>query len=190
MQAVIADFGLASSYCPCRGGTIGYYAPEIFSSGSNTMKSDIWSLGISLVDACFPNNEYPERDQANRGIVPHKIRNILDSKRFQILENMISGDPWARHDLRIETLPQPHSTRVVTSSVKISTLDTKISQHAEDIANRYLEKTGEQPNNNISQAAVAIAQKWLNKKVTGVNDIAQQWKIIMVLNGLIYLKPI
>lgn len=185
MQAVIADFGLASSYCSCRGGTRGYYAPEIFSSGSNTMKSDIWSLGISLVDACFPNNEYPER-----GTVPHKLRDILDLKRFQILENMMSGDPWARHDLRVEILPQPSSARPVKSSVKISTLDTKISQHAEDIANRYFEKTGEQPNNNISQAAVAIAQKWLNKKVTGVNDIAQQWKIIMALNGLIYLKPI
>lgn len=188
IKAVIADFGLTSSACPCRGGAEGYYAPEIMYGGYNTVKSDIWSLGMSLIDACFKESYFRNlRDLINRGLMPD-LKFLFSSKRVKILENMVSVNPDNRHDLKIEMLPQPASSVRTAFEITSARVKKDVAVHAQDIISRYLDKTKKTVSQKIIDAAIAIAQKWVRTSITGPDDHNEQWKIILGLNGLIYLK--
>lgn len=100
-QIKLGDFGesieLVNSLATSLVGTTGYMAPERVQGETYSIKSDIWSLGITLVElatGCFPYALSPERRQ--------EMRRIKEERKEE--EEGETSDPMGRQTLSVVEL--------------------------------------------------------------------------------------
>lgn len=192
-QAFIGDFGLCQVYpAQHKQGTPFYYSPELKSAdGVNTFASDIWALGITLIDACMGSYNYSERKEIIlQGKIPQQVNNVFDAERVKVLKSMISSFPKDRKYLKASILPVPSDTTLDTIpinwNIKVS---SRVKKQAKSILERYCERTLEPATEYLLNACVNISLRWHREPL--IKDIPDdkylQWKIIVELNGLIYI---
>lgn len=71
-------------------GTFGYFDPEYFQSGKLTEKSDVYSLGVILVELFTGENPISnERSQEKRNIIMHFIKLLNENQVEQILDTRV-----------------------------------------------------------------------------------------------------
>ena len=86
----LGDFGLAvklTTTCTKRNticGTSWYMAPEVY-DGKTEWKSDVWSLGISLLELADRKNPYAKYSEKQVGVVKEND--------MQIVKNVCFGEP-------------------------------------------------------------------------------------------------
>mmetsp|Transcript_29342 Transcript_29342/g.35643 ORF Transcript_29342/g.35643 Transcript_29342/m.35643 type:complete len:412 (-) Transcript_29342:362-1597(-) len=83
-EVKISDFGvsgkLANSVADCASwvGTVTYMSPERISGSSYTYDSDIWSLGLTLMECAQGRFPYPPAEMAAAGAPPLSFWDLLD----------------------------------------------------------------------------------------------------------------
>ncbi|XP_073356618.1 cysteine-rich receptor-like protein kinase 43 [Aegilops tauschii subsp. strangulata] len=93
MVPKLADFGMSRLFgqqesrviTESRGGTLGYMAPEYITNGVISTKSDIYSLGIIIVELMTGSREYPHSSEAP---FEHFIENMVGNWRHILEKTM------------------------------------------------------------------------------------------------------
>ncbi|KAM0839647.1 hypothetical protein ACQ4PT_060178 [Festuca glaucescens] len=89
MKPKIADFGMSRLFgqqqsriiTGSRGGTFGYMAPEYLTNGLISTKSDIFSLGVMIIELMTGHRDYP---QSNGTPSDHFIEKVLGNWRHRL----------------------------------------------------------------------------------------------------------
>ena len=198
IKAVLADFGTASTPL--------WNAPEISPTHRANKKSDIWSLGTSIVDVIMGDAERPTYTGRYSGKLPQQALYVLDEKSQQIVENMIDIDPSKRKDIKATIGPKPNaqvdSDTLATLNVLFDEMATNmpeiIKQRTLSIAGRYIDIRNKTEHVTFEKSDVEmillasfdIVRKWSNLRVKDLQegDINIEWDILLKLNGLIYIE--
>ncbi|XP_044389606.1 uncharacterized protein [Triticum aestivum] len=93
MVPKLADFGMSRLFgqqesrviTESRGGTLGYMAPEYITNGVISTKSDIFSLGIIIIELMTGSREYPHSSEA---LSEHFIENVVGNWRHILEKTM------------------------------------------------------------------------------------------------------
>lgn len=148
-QFFLTDFGIAMHHAHTTQtrrfvGTKEYAAPEVLKGAHSTPRSDVYSLGITLLEVCL-NNRYAEAFQQSNGAPFSFLQNHPVFAPFApILQKAIHPDPQVRyatiadlaHDFTAQVmrsqLPPTLPTRTPASTPMLPPVDR--AQHGERIA--------------------------------------------------------
>ncbi|KAL6599517.1 hypothetical protein ACP70R_045654 [Stipagrostis hirtigluma subsp. patula] len=107
-----SDFGMSRLFgqqqsriiTESRGGTLGYMAPEYLMNGLISTKSDIFSLGVIIIELMTGSRDYPQSSEASFG---HFIENVVGKWRNRMVK-MPSHIPSEICIQQVNTYPQKY----------------------------------------------------------------------------------
>jgi len=105
LEPVIIDFGMAKMI-DCKGkygkthtkdcGTAGYMAPEVYTGSEYDQSSDLWSLGVILLEMFSGKELNCERDKAAFKLIRDKKTTFPNKPMYKIISSLLSEEPSDR----------------------------------------------------------------------------------------------
>ncbi|KAL6655077.1 hypothetical protein ACP70R_005903 [Stipagrostis hirtigluma subsp. patula] len=155
MVPKITDFGLSRLleqsriYTNTRAGTMGYMAPEYLNRGEISIKSDIFSAGVVIIEIIVGHRTYPDSGTPTQDFVEHVLQNWRkrlveqkctslekDSQQIKVCIEIglrcVHTDPAKRPTTRkiIECLDRWESMNLHVSNEEWTRIDTVHQKHA------------------------------------------------------------
>ena len=107
---MLADFDISISVDATgehmsTGGTIHYMAPEVF-EGTSDLKSDVWSLGIMLIEMMVGKNPYEKcsfeetKQHVLNGEIPSLISSVESSECVDFVNHCLKRNKEERASIR------------------------------------------------------------------------------------------